>query len=407
MPEAGGRALGDAENPPLPLGEGSTHHSLIPPYSVIACAVVFFWSISVRSLIYAVLPSLASDVSLSSSAAGVLVSIMLLGYTAASASSGWIPGSRKQRILVGVLISIPAAACFSFAPNYWLLLLAGVLLGMGVGVYLPLGLSLMVEIGDATGRKGYYLAIHEGSATFATFAGSAVVALFLLWTDWRGGILVWTLVGVVAALVFGLGKDPGGDKARHTKSQPIPRDFRIVLSTFAYGVGVLMVTGVIAVLPLIMVRAWGMSQSDAAVIVGYTRLAGFVGVVLVGAVADRWGHCRVLVGLQLLGAIGCLAMSLGGYGLEFLVGTLVLAVGASGNIALLPAATAAAFAPAQRERAMAISNSVGGVIGMVGSPALFGFMMDAGYVTGPILFSAAAAFLSALATVRLYAHAKV
>lgn len=377
----------------------------MPPYSVIACSIVFFWSISVRSLISAVLPSMAADINLSSSAAGILVSVMLLGYTAGSWLSGWLPGSRKLRILAGVLLSIPSAVFFSFAPTYWLLLISGVLLGFGVGVYLPLGLSLMVELGDATGRKGYYLALHEASATFATFAGSAVVALFLLWTDWRGAILVWTLVGVVAALFFGLGKDTGGDKARRASGGSIPLNFRLVLSVFVYGVGVLLVTGIISVLPLIMVRAWGLSQSEAAVVVGYTRLAGFVGVVLVGMVADRWGHCRVLVGLQLLGAVGCLAMSVGGFGPQFLVGTVVLAAGASGNIALLPAATAAAFEPAQRERAMAISNSMGGIIGMVGSPALFGAMLDAGYAAGPILFSAVAALLAAGATIRLYAHA--
>jgi MFS family permease len=378
----------------------------MPPYAVIACSIVFFWSISVRSLIFAVLPGMAAGMDLSSSAAGLVVSLMALGYTAASWSAGWLPGRRKTRILAGVLLSIPAAILFALAPNYGLLLLSGVLLGVGLGVYLPLGLALMVEVGGSTGRKGYYLALHEASATFGTFGGSAVVALFLLWTDWRGAILVWTLVGVLAALAFGLGKDAGGDKTRHATGAPIPLDFRIVLSVFVYGAGVLIVTGLISVLPLIMVRAWGLGQSEAAVILGYTRLAGFAGVILVGMVADRWGHCRVLVGLQLLGAIGCITMSFGGFGLQFLLGTVVLAVGASGNIALLPAATAAAFEPAQRERAMAISNSMGGIIGMVGSPALFGMMMDAGYATGPILVSGVVALLAALATVRLYAHAK-
>ncbi|HEX2988154.1 MAG TPA: MFS transporter, partial [Chloroflexota bacterium] len=146
--------------------------SLIPPYSVIACSIVFFWSISVRQLICTVLPSMAADIDVSNSAAGILVSTMLLGYTAGSWLSGWLPGSRKLRILAGVLLSIPSSVFFSFAPTYSLLLLSGVLLGFGVGIYLPLGLSLMVEVGDATSRKGYYLALHEASATFATFGGS-------------------------------------------------------------------------------------------------------------------------------------------------------------------------------------------------------------------------------------------
>ncbi|HEX2923787.1 MAG TPA: hypothetical protein VHS28_07160, partial [Chloroflexota bacterium] len=129
--------MSDIDLSPLPLGEGQgeghcaesspvtvrgARSSLIPPYSVIACSIVFFWSISVRSLISAVLPSMAADITLSSSAAGILLSVMLLGYTAASWSAGWMPGSRKLRILVGVLISIPSAVSFSLAPTYELLL---------------------------------------------------------------------------------------------------------------------------------------------------------------------------------------------------------------------------------------------------------------------------------------------
>lgn len=376
---------------------------LIPPYGVVACSVVFFWSISVRSLLYTVMPTIAADLQLSSSVGGIAIATMLLGYCAGSWFAGWLPGRRKGRILAGILLSLPGAALFSVAGSLWVLLGAALLVGLGVGIYLPLGLALIVDAGGE-GRRAYYMAIHELAATLASFSGSSYVAIILSRTDWRGSILLWIAVGVMALLIFVPVQDRDGKAARHGPSEPLPKGRLLVYSLVAYSVGTMLVMGLISVLPLIMVRGWGIDQAHAASVVGYTRLAGLVGVVAVGLFADRWGHSRVLIGLLSLCLVGGVAMSLDGYGPLFVGGMLLVAAGAAGNIGLLPLVIAEAFLPSQRERVLSVAGGVGGILGMVASPALFGVLLDAGLPSGPILVAAAGAFLAILATAGIAAH---
>lgn len=374
------------------------------PYVVFACSLVFFWSISARALIYTLMPTIANDLGFSSSVAGLVISVLLFGYGAGGWSTGWLPGSRKTRILAGVLLSLPATAAMSQVNGF--LSAAGVafVLGYGIGVYLPLGMALIVDVGHG-GRGAAYMSIHEFSATLASFTGSAMVALLLAWTDWHGSILLWCVVGVLATASFIAVRDPEGDE-RHVQKvrEPVQLDFKLFSAVFSYGVGTMLVMGLVSMLALIMVRAWGLSQAEAATVLGGTRLAGIIGVGIVGLMADRLGHGRVLIGLQSTALAGLVLMSLDGFSPVFVAGVLLLAIGASGNITLNPVVVAEAFPPEKRERVMAYATGPGGLGGMVLAPTLFGVMLDAGLATGPILFAAAATLAAIFVTGRISSH---
>jgi len=380
-------------------GNGSLP-GLFPPYAVIACSVVFFWSISVRALIYTLMPTIAGDLGLSSSLAGLVISLMLLGYTAGSWLAGWLPLARRWRILGGVGLSLVGSMLFAAASSLPMLLAAGVAVGLGVGVYLPLGLSMLVEVGGSS-RRAYYMSIHEVAATLGSFSGSAVVAVILLWTDWHGSIRAWAVVGGLALLAFFMVRDASGDGRARTSARPVPLDGKLVASILSYGIGTILVTGLISMLPLILVRAWGLGQSEAASLVGGSRLAGLVGVLIAGFLGDRLGHARVLLGLQTLCLLGGAAMSVDGYGPLFKAGVLLLAVGASGNITLSPVVVTAAYPPEEREMAMAMTSGLGGFLGMVASPALFGALLDLGMGGGPIVATTIFTLAMMLATRRL------
>ena len=373
---------------------------LLPPYGVVACSVVFFWAISLRALVYTVMPTVAADLNLTSSAAGMVIASMLLGYGTASWFAGWLPGTRKARVLGGIALSIPSAVILATAPNVGVLLFASVLTGLGIGVYLPLGISLIIELGGSN-RRARYVAFHEVAATLASFVGSAIVAVTLTVTDWHGSILVWCLVGGVALVTFALIKDEGGKLARRGSGQRVPFNRALIFATVTYAVGATVVSGLISVLPLIMVRGWGLDQGYAASVTGYTRLAGLIGVAIAGLLADRWGHFRIVFFLQLFAVAGAAAMALGGDGPFFVVGTAVMAIGASGNIVLIQVVMTSAFPPAQRQQALATATGIGGLTGLVLSPALFGALVDAGLPSAPMLVVVAAVIVMILATRQL------
>lgn len=369
-----------------------------PPYPVIACSTVFFWSISIRSLIYAMMPTIADDLHLSSSVAGLVIADTLLGYCLGSWFAAWSPLCRKNTIVVGVIASLFGAAFFSLGGNMATIIGAGFVIGLGTGIYLPLGLTLVVDAGGAN-RKGYYLSIHELAASFASFTGASAVALLLLWADWRGSIRIWCIVGLIAVSILALMQDKGEiARAKRRGSPSVPVDLKLFKLSVVYAVSTLLVMGLISLLPLIMVRAWSVPQAEAASVVGSTRLAGATGVIAVGIIVDRWEFRRVLLGLQSLCLVGCLAMVIGGYGLLFQIGMAVMALGASANIGLVPGMIAGAYPAVQRQQAMALSNAAGGFLGMVASPALFGVLLDWGFSTGPLVLTAAAILLMLLLT---------
>ena len=390
-------------------GERSAEHSqsdaaetggLFPPYVVVACAAIFFWSISMRFVIYNLMPALAADLALSGSMAGILTSSLLLGYTGGSWASGWLPGSRKGRILWGSILSLPAVVAMSFSRELWQLSAAALITGFGVGIYLPLGVALIVEAGGR-GKRARYLSFQEVSAALASFGGSAFVAAILFVTDWHTALLMWTVVGVAAVLIFSRVRDEGETGRARGVGHPVPLSLTLVSSVFTYAAATILLAGLIAVLPLIMVRAWDVELSSAASVIGYTRLAGLAGVLISGLRADLWGHRRTLLGFQLLALAGTIAMLVSGYGTAFVLGLVAVAAGASGGIVVLPLVIASAFSPQQRERALAASSGIGGLLGMVISPTLFGVMMDVGMVTGPILVAALATLGAIFATGRI------
>jgi MFS family permease len=382
----------------------TARRGLLPPYAVLACSALFFWYLSLRALVYTIMPTVAANLGLSTSLASIVIAVQLLAYCISSWFAGSLPGSRKARVLAGALITLPAVVIVALSPNLWTLLPAAALTGFGMGVYIPLGISLIVEMGGRH-RSALYLAIHEVAATLGAFGGSAFVAVSLPRTDWRGSFLAWCLVGIVATAIFAAVKDERGKGRVAIQMRPARFSRSLVLGSACYAVSSILLIGLISVLPLIMVRGWGLDQAYAASVTGYTRLAGLIGVFAAGLLADRLGHHKVILVLQVMAAVGVAAMA-AGYGPLFLPGLVITAIGASGNIVLVPVLVMASFAPSQREQSFAVCTGFGGLTALVLSPALFGAMLDAGLPTGPMIFAAALALLLPVLTSRIPVHSQ-
>ncbi len=383
-------------------GDGTASKGLTAsvPYAVLACMLVFYWSIFSRSLNYTLMPTVAGDLQLSNSVAGVVIAVMLLGFSFGNWSSGWLPGSRRTRIVGGVLLSLPAVILLSRAADVRSLFVGAGLMGYGVGFYLPLGLSLLVEAGGV-GNRARFMAMHEFAGTLGSFSGSSFVAVMLLWTDWRGTLLAASLVGAVAAVAFARVREKGGPASRQGPRQRVPLDRRLLYGATAHASVAILLMGLISVLPLIMVRAWGLSQTYSASVVGFTRLAGLLAVLVVGLRADRWGHMGTLRVFQYMSLAGVAVMVLNGFGPFFLMGVLVLAVGAVGTVCLLPLIITRAYPSDLREQALAGANSIGALVGMVIAPAFFGVLMDLGLTTAPMVVATITTLLAIFVSGRL------
>ncbi len=366
------------------------------PYPVVACAIMFFWILSLRAYFFTVMPSVAADFSLSVGTAAALISAMSLGYCLAMWGVGFLPGSRKARVLLGVGASTLCTVAMALAPTVPLLFATAFAAGVGLGFYLPLGLAIITDASEP-GRRARNMSLHEVAASAGNVAGPATVVLALPTLTWRQATIGWLLVGIVAFLAFALLRDAPAPKHEVANGRALRFDGTLAASVSALGINQLLIGGLIAVLPLILVNAWGVGQGEAAGLVGAARLAGLVGIGLAGAFGDRLGAARLCRHFFLLAVVCTAVMALASYGPLFALAVFGLNTAASGAIMLLTIVVAQVYPGPERERALGVTTGVAGLSSLVVAPAVLGSLIEQGLAQAPFAISAACA----LSAVRL------
>jgi len=158
-------------------------------------------------MIAALLPGLASDLSVTLTAAGQLVTAFALTYAVSSPVLSALTAGVGHRNLL--LISMTAFALANFfastATDFWQLLAARILLATAAGLYVPSASALAGAI-VAPERRGTALAIVNGGTSIAVALGVPLGAMVGHEFGWR-----MTFVGVgvmasiaVAGLFFGI-----------------------------------------------------------------------------------------------------------------------------------------------------------------------------------------------------------
>ncbi|MCL4467151.1 MAG: MFS transporter [Chloroflexi bacterium] len=361
------------------------------PYAVVACALMMSWAMGVRSSFFTVMPSLAADVGLTTGAAGVLIGAQSVGYCLAMWGVGFLPGRRKVRVLAGAALSVLLINAVALAPDASLLYPLAFLSGAGAGFYLPLGLSIVTEVSPPA-RRARDMSFHEVFATIGHLGGPAFVAATVALLTWRQTIISFSLLGVVACLGFAFLREPR-QAARAQPMPPLRLDARLLASVVAFASSQVLTAGVISVMPLVMVNAWGVPLSEAASVVSLGRVASFGGVLLAALMGDRWGVANVARGFYGFGLACMLAMAALAYGTPF-VGVYLLANAAgSGGIALMSVVLGQAFPGRAKERALSVTTGVAGLAGLAGMPVVFGFLAEHGLSSYIFLGTAAACLL--------------
>lgn len=364
------------------------------PYPILACSVVFFWIISFRAYLFTVLPTIAADLGLTPAAAGLLVGATSLAYCLVVWGTGFIPARRQRLILVGTLLSTLGMVGVAAAPSPFVLYVAAVVAGAAAGVYLPLGLALIVDA-SAPNRRSRYMGLHEMMATTGYFAGAGFVALALPALSWREATLAWTAVGFLAWVGVLFLRDESESRPAANTPGGLAVDATLLAAVVVFAVCQLLISGLISVLPLIMVEGWGVPQSEAAAVTSWSRLAGAAGIALAGGFGDRWRLAPATRAFFLLAAASTATMAVAPYGALFVGAVFVLAAAASGSIVLVSVLVAQAYPVRLRSRALGVSNGSAGVLALAVLPAVFGGFVDLGFPSAAFVVSAVASLLAA------------
>ena len=151
-------------------------------------------------MIAALLPGLASDLSVTLTAAGQLVTVFSLTYAVSSpALSALTAGVGRRNLL---LISMTAFALANFfastAIDFWQLLAARILLAAAAGLYVPSASALAGAV-VAPERRGTALAIVNGGTSIAVALGVPLGAMVGHTLGWR---MTFVGVGIMASIAI-------------------------------------------------------------------------------------------------------------------------------------------------------------------------------------------------------------
>ncbi|HEY0815508.1 MAG TPA: MFS transporter [Pseudonocardia sp.] len=340
-----------------------------------------------RQVVVAAFPYLRVEFAASEAQLGALVSavsvvIALGALPAALVVDRW---SRVRAIAVmGAVWSIATAAC-ALTPGYVALLAARVGVGVGEAGFGPAGSALLGATYPLE-RRATVLGIFQMGAPLGVVTGSVVGSLVAAQWGWRPAFLVVALPGLVLALLALRLRDyrsvPERSRGRVAVAALLHR--RSALGAMLGGAFLLVVVSTLYTwLPTHLERAYGLSPAHAGVMASIVVLAGAVGTVTAGHLADRLARRDVRYRL-LVPAVGAVlttatlgsAFGLAAPGVTQMV--LVLLGGATATTAIGPVAAVVldVVRSSVHATAIAVLALVQNLLGLAVGPVVTGVLAD-------------------------------
>ena len=261
-------------------------------------------------VIAGLLPELATDLQISTGAAGQLITVFALTFAFGAPVMALVldPLPRRPVILAGLAVFVLANGAAILAPTFSILLAFRALAGLAAAVVSATALALAAQ-GAPPERQGRYLAIVTAGLTVALFTGVPVGAWVGALFGWRAtfGLIAIVALGAMCVLASSTPHLQGSPAmALGARLSPLRdlRVLRLVFAVFLSGAGGLMFYSYLSAL-------LEQHQDDTAALPGVLLLVGVIGVpsaLLGGWFADRFGGRRsrlIVIG----GHAGALALA--------------------------------------------------------------------------------------------------
>lgn len=307
-------------------------------------------------MIAAILPKIASDLSVGIATAGQLVTIFALAYAVSSPILTALTGSidRRGLLIFSMVLFAVSNLVAASVPNYWSLVAARILLAFSAGLYVPNANALAGALVPPE-RRGRAIAIINGGITVAIALGVPLGAVIGNGVGWRMtfvGVAVLSTIAVIG-LATGLPRGVGAGMTATTLRQRLevlrlPGVLSTLFVTTLWAIGGYTVYTYVAP---VMATTVGMSGEKIGYILFLWGVAAGVGLVIGGNATDKIG-ADVVVGVCLpLTAAALISLSAAGLYLTPATALIpvLLAVGLWG-------VTHWAFWPGQQARLIAVTG---------------------------------------------------
>jgi MFS family permease len=374
-----------------------TEWTVSPSYAWLVLALTFGLLLSdymSRQVLSAVFPLLKAEWNLSDTALGSLGSAVALAVGLLTFPLSLLAdtiGRVRSVVAMAILWSLATLAC-AFSRHYGELLAARVFVGIGEAAYGSVGVAVAVSVFPPR-MRALIVGIFTAGGVFGSVLGVGVGGMIAGQLGWRSSFAAMALLGAALGAIYPfLVSEPSVRAQREWTRSYLARprtlmaalfpNRSVVLTYVGSGLQLFISSSLIAWMPTFLHRYYAMGTSRAAGTAAILLLAGGVGMIGWGHLADRVSvlHAsrRLVVALGL-----CLATSLAlTVGLALAPGNLQLAVIglamllAAGTLGPAGAAVADATDVALHATAFATLTFANNVLGLAPGPIVTGFVAD-------------------------------
>jgi len=287
-------------------------------------------------------PSIRDTLGLDYVQVGGLTSAYNFAYGVANLPAGWLGGRMAPRLLItaGVLGLAVFGILAGLAPNYVLLVLVLLLMGVMGGGYHPSAAPLIADT-TAPEKRGRALGLHQVGGTLASFVTPLIVGGLMAALTWRGAFVVLSipvaLYGIYLYILL---------RRRHLGDKPVPDTsgsfvirvkskgyVRRMIAFVAMGTAVqVFVYSTLSFIPLLVTDQYHGSAEAGAAFFALAQFAGLLAGPIGGHMSDRIGKVPVMLTVGLLAGPLIYLLSLGTH--WWLLAILMLAVGTCMYVAM-------------------------------------------------------------------------
>ncbi len=354
-----------------------------------------------RQLLSAVFPLLKTDWRLSDGQLGALGGIVPLAVGVLTLPLSFVAdrvGRVRSIVVMAIAWSLATIAC-GFSRQYGEMLLARLVVGVGEAAYGSVGLALVVSVFPPTLRAGVVGAFTAGGV-FGSVLGLASGGVIAAQLGWRWAFAIVGLVGLLLAAVYPVfvreeqpepavaakppdeaGRSTFSIRARQVWCSLFPS--RTVVWTYVgSGAQLFIAASLLAWVPSFLNRYYAMGPGKAALTASVFVLAGGLGMIGCGALADRVSRGAPRRQLKVAAAYCLVTATLlafalqlpaGGPQLALLCAAMTLASGSLGPAGAVVAAGAPAAGLATAFATLTLANNF---LGLAPGPFLTGAMAD-------------------------------
>lgn len=282
---------------------------------LVALSVGQLLSIGIRVVFPALLPDIRAEFLLTNTTAGILLSVLWIGFATAQLPGG-ILGDRvgeRNALVTSVGLATLGLVVIVLSPNLPLFALGLALFGIGTGLYATPRITVLSDV--YPDRAAAAISVNEAVGNAGNAVLPVLATVIAAWFSWRTGIGMalpaFVLLAAGLWIVIPFRTSPGMETDDEEPRREAVR--RVLLAATRKPVliatgGMILLgfvwQGFTAFLPTYLVDVKGISQSTAAVALGTFFLAGSVLQPIFGSIADRYDERPILIGVSAVTAVG-------------------------------------------------------------------------------------------------------